>query len=172
MYFYVYDNEASSKVGIAPWDLDGTWGVRWDGGTSFTKNAAQDFDTFIWNKEHGQNTLFYSLKKFLHFSDSLAVRYAELRQGEFDPDRLAQRISTYASLFADSQADKREEGRWGSVNSRHTDIATAATYAEDWIKQRVAYLDEQYGYDPSQTCLLYTSPSPRDRQKSRMPSSA
>ena len=27
-------------------------------------------------------------------------------------------------------------------------------------------------YTPSTTCLLYTSPSPRDRQKSRMPSSA
>ena len=26
--------------------------------------------------------------------------------------------------------------------------------------------------EPSYTCLLYTSPSPRDRQKSRMPSSA
>ena len=26
--------------------------------------------------------------------------------------------------------------------------------------------------DHAQTCLLYTSPSPRDRQKSRMPSSA
>ena len=26
--------------------------------------------------------------------------------------------------------------------------------------------------DPAQACLLYTSPSPRDRQKSRMPSSA
>ena len=25
---------------------------------------------------------------------------------------------------------------------------------------------------PTKTCLLYTSPSPRDRQKSRMPSSA
>ena len=25
---------------------------------------------------------------------------------------------------------------------------------------------------PCKTCLLYTSPSPRDRQKSRMPSSA
>ena len=25
---------------------------------------------------------------------------------------------------------------------------------------------------PTRTCLLYTSPSPRDRQKSRMPSSA
>ena len=27
-------------------------------------------------------------------------------------------------------------------------------------------------YDHFHTCLLYTSPSPRDRQKSRMPSSA
>ena len=26
--------------------------------------------------------------------------------------------------------------------------------------------------DPTERCLLYTSPSPRDRQKSRMPSSA
>ena len=26
--------------------------------------------------------------------------------------------------------------------------------------------------DPHQTCLLYTSPSPRDRTRSRMPSSA
>ena len=27
-------------------------------------------------------------------------------------------------------------------------------------------------FDITKTCLLYTSPSPRDRQKSRMPSSA
>ena len=27
-------------------------------------------------------------------------------------------------------------------------------------------------YDKGKICLLYTSPSPRDRQKSRMPSSA
>ena len=43
---------------------------------------------------------------------------------------------------------------------------------------------ERYGFEPVETpaieytdalgkfCLLYTSPSPRDRQKSRMPSSA
>ena len=39
-----------------------------------------------------------------------------------------------------------------------------------------AFLQEESGYAGaftiSQTCLLYTSPSPRDRQKSRMPSSA
>ena len=31
---------------------------------------------------------------------------------------------------------------------------------------------ESYGQEGGTTCLLYTSPSPRDRQKSRMPSSA
>ena len=33
-------------------------------------------------------------------------------------------------------------------------------------------LKELYENIPSRICLLYTSPSPRDRQKSRMPSSA
>ena len=33
-----------------------------------------------------------------------------------------------------------------------------------------AFLLEEVGL--SESCLLYTSPSPRDRQKSRMPSSA
>ena len=37
--------------------------------------------------------------------------------------------------------------------------------AECWYKQ-ISFLKKDY------TCLLYTSPSPRDRQKSRMPSSA
>ena len=32
--------------------------------------------------------------------------------------------------------------------------------------------DDQKVDNTSQICLLYTSPSPRDRQKSRMPSSA
>ena len=36
------------------------------------------------------------------------------------------------------------------------------------------HLDElnEAGFEVTGTCLLYTSPSPRDRQKSRMPSSA
>ena len=49
---------------------------------------------------------------------------------------------------------------------------------------RVSYFPVQYEkgkwkitiniglYKKGETCLLYTSPSPRDRQKSRMPSSA
>ena len=36
----------------------------------------------------------------------------------------------------------------------------------DLVKPYIHYIDE------GKICLLYTSPSPRDRQKSRMPSSA
>ena len=36
---------------------------------------------------------------------------------------------------------------------------------------RVPEIDPTYKFDPD-TCLLYTSPSPRDRTGSRMPSSA
>ena len=38
----------------------------------------------------------------------------------------------------------------------------------DWVDEKVIPNIEQHYLD----CLLYTSPSPRDRQKSRMPSSA
>ena len=42
------------------------------------------------------------------------------------------------------------------------------TYKDD-----VSTLDPAIGYDwQNWSCLLYTSPSPRDRQRSRMPSSA
>ena len=35
-----------------------------------------------------------------------------------------------------------------------------------------SFIEKQYQYIQIIGCLLYTSPSPRDRQKSRMPSSA
>ena len=41
-------------------------------------------------------------------------------------------------------------------------------YINDFLKEHYAH-DLHGQYDD---CLLYTSPSPRDRQKSRMPSSA
>ena len=45
-----------------------------------------------------------------------------------------------------------------------------------WLNQGIGLLLEKLGLDVTSrwggSCLLYTSPSPRDRQKSRMPSSA
>ena len=47
-------------------------------------------------------------------------------------------------------------------------ILVTGVLTEASIAFHVARLAQQEGAD----CLLYTSPSPRDRQKSRMPSSA
>ena len=57
-----------------------------------------------------------------------------------------------------------------TVNSIH--LFDVNVVAEDFF---AALLNEIYGYslvNLNHTCLLYTSPSPRDRTRSRMPSSA
>ena len=55
---------------------------------------------------------------------------------------------------------------WEEACSRSMDITN--------IHLNISYVCERvYGVvEPIKICLLYTSPSPRDRQKSRMPSSA
>ena len=50
---------------------------------------------------------------------------------------------------------------WGTANDFHT---TTAGTSEGWLIQEIVLT--------AGTCLLYTSPSPRDQRGSRMPSSA
>ena len=56
------------------------------------------------------------------------------------------------------------------------DFAAAKTFLGDHKEELGDYFDKAKtmleGNDMVNDCLLYTSPSPRDRQKSRMPSSA
>ena len=59
------------------------------------------------------------------------------------------------------------------------DVRTAGEFAAGHIEgainidvEGMTFEGEIKALDNTKTCLLYTSPSPRDRQKSRMPSSA
>ena len=64
------------------------------------------------------------------------------------------------------------------LNSKlHIPISTNGAARDKQFWQRLAELDTKIyfcldGLEDTHSCLLYTSPSPRDRQKSRMPSSA
>lgn len=149
MFFFNYDQKAqkcAQMIGITPWDLDGTWGIRWDGSKSYTK-AAQNFTQFITQYEHGTHTLFYRLfhsSKWNWFND-LKARYAELRTKQFSEESLTNRFLDYGDLFRESGADVREQNRW---NGYHTDILGDVDYIKQWIADRLKFLDKQYNYSP------------------------
>ncbi len=171
MFFYNYDLEGSkyaTMIGIAPWDLDGTWGARWDGSETLTK-ADQDFDNFLWTNEHGQHTIYYRLQNstYWNWTNQLKTRYAELRTSYFDEESLIKRFTDYGDLFTDSGADSRESDKWGTTTTTvtdwrgqtttytttgaHTDIPKDVEYIKEWIHDRLAYLDTQYDFDLTAT---------------------
>ena len=75
------------------------------------------------------------------------------------------------TVEAEDRDDEREGG--GGSNSAADDVVTLQTQHTDKdLAHMIDYLQHGTLPDDNKTCLLYTSPSPRDRQKSRMPSSA
>lgn len=180
MFYYVYDRkgEYGDKLGLCPWDLDGTFGRNWAGSSSYTSDATQDFDDFLWENEHGQLTIYYKLNTStaIPWDDDLKARYAELRPTAFNPDNLVNRFESYAALFEESGADGREEVRWPTY---HSGIQNCVSYTTNWIRSRITALDEKYGFDPiassvnsavsdaylnvsgSQGAITFTAGSPR-----------
>ena len=73
----------------------------------------------------------------------------------------------YAPELRRRVIDLIEEGRSVREVAEMVDPTEATIYA--WWNQHLVDSGRKAG---TPTCLLYTSPSPRDRQKSRMPSSA
>ena len=79
---------------------------------------------------------------------------------------------------------KRKDGRWEGRYTVGHDPETGKAIIKNVLGKTQAEVKEKlkkaieenvgidYGRAKNYTCLLYTSPSPRDRQKSRMPSSA
>ena len=75
---------------------------------------------------------------------------------------------SWASESAQPDLPNSPRTTGGSVSSKNVTVET-------WVSENeysLASLADVPGMDGVITCLLYTSPSPRDRQKSRMPSSA
>lgn len=157
LFWYAYDTQGpeGDKLSLAPWDLDGTFGQDWDGVITNTKDVTLDFDTYIKNYEHGQFAIFDLIKSRSEWLQDLKDRYAELRiKGVISGDSIANRFANYTSLFEASLADQREQNMWSKAyHSRHKDIQGGATYAESWIRRRVNWLDQKYGFDAAVTAI-------------------
>ncbi len=147
-YSGIYDQSQNTMISVTPWDLDATWGLRWDGTKTITY-PQQNFDQFLIQND-GQMNLFLRLKS-LDFDDwsstKLKNRYLELRAGAFGKDSLINRFKTYASLFINSKADQREINKWGSYGLVQN-ISSEMDYVSEWISSRLQYLDIQYLGEP------------------------
>ena len=151
MNYNISDKDYGQLMTLAPWDLDGTWGRRWDGSNNTTA-ATSDFDGMVWQHEHGQLGLFHRLQQTAGtqkaWEESLAERNADLRPTAFNPDSLKLRFTSYYDLMYESGAVRRETRRWAE-SDKPADITTDVRYITRWIDTRIATLDKKYGYDPT-----------------------
>lgn len=141
LYTNIYDQTESAKLSVTPWDLDGTWGIRWDGSKTIT-GANQDFDAFVRSYEHGQFNLFLRMKSTDTDNWStyrLRERYRELRGRYFVHEQLVARFQRYADQFIRSGAGARESAKWGSK-----DYAGEVDFLRSWIETRLSYMDSKY----------------------------
>ncbi|MDL2223672.1 CotH kinase family protein, partial [Bacteroidales bacterium OttesenSCG-928-M11] len=145
-YYYMYNIAQEKKLSIAPWDMDGVFGIRWDGSTYIT-SPSQDYRTFTTQHEHGQNYFLYRMieKNVSGFKDLLKSRYDKLRLSYFSVESLTKRFTDYMELFDVSGAAEREIDRWDGANRIYLDFESEMAYAINWIEERVSYLDQQYG---------------------------
>ena len=88
--------------------------------------------------------------------------------------RLKEKPRQEIEILEDNQYTPRQDG----FESPHYEDIIGNDYSERSDNNDNSYvtvidnLDGKLDTDPYSTCLLYTSPSPRDRTRSRMPSSA
>ena len=78
-----------------------------------------------------------------------------------------ERLRARAPEVRDTDIDDALEEAWGAVGARQ-----GSKLSKVFIVHFDNRKSKECQYEWIYICLLYTSPSPRDRQKSRMPSSA
>ena len=88
-------------------------------------------------------------------------------------DAYTARTAEYLKIIAEDEVPvKNSEGKWVAKVQQIEN----ANKEEEAVKEAQTILEDKTvvvnTVDPSDTCLLYTSPSPRDAHESRMPSSA
>lgn len=149
IYWFIYDAAQSTRMSLAPWDFDGTWGRIWNGtvGNSDPSTTLRDYSGDLLSA----NKIYSQLMRWNvdGWNEDLAQRYCQLRYaGHFSPERLKQRFTDYFHLMAESGATQREVQRWDGIEGFHIDFDTELPYIHQWIDTHIAVLDAYYHYDP------------------------
>ena len=156
-------SEIIASVYIAPSD-ESTWGEDWLGGTAIKSGGSY----VVTGLENG----IYDAKATNADGDLIESIYSVDLEGEHNwtvygkidlPDNAVLR---FEEDFTDNRNNWGQSGESDDVNYMQP------ADGEYCILIKADNLTAWEWYEPFRTCLLYTSPSPRDRTRSRMPSSA
>lgn len=143
VYFYIYDINKDKKLGLTPWDLDGTWGRNWDRMKSSSRN---EYYNFMRNHYYGEHHIYRRLRETNaeNYNFLLKKRYNELKSNYFSKESLNKRLDDYLKLFTVSGVKKREEARWRGSDNVSLHLDNEIDYMKKWISERVDFLNSQY----------------------------
>ncbi len=98
----------------------------------------------------------YKLNTNPDYTESLKARWAQYRRSNLREDRLMATIDSLANVLTSHGAEQRNSQawpRWGEYVWPNyyvaSDFADEVDYLKQWLSERIAWMDEQYGYDPN-----------------------
>lgn len=137
MFVYKRDlNDPNEPFSVCPWDLDATWGRSFNQQELAPTSECQvvnavNIHLWLSARDQGQSSI---------------DRWAQLRKSDFSTDNIWPYFKRYFDLFRTSGAAARETERWNGINGVHLDFDAEEKYIQQWIPQRLAFLDNDENY--------------------------
>ena len=126
---YLCRYDADDPYFFAPWDLDGSWGLLWNGNNDTTTEGILSnnlYDRLISNDVDD-------------FRQKLADRWHEMRSTLISDDALEDKILTANQFLKDNDIYDKEGGAW---DYEYSD--SKLNYIFNWLEDRLEYLDEYF----------------------------
>lgn len=153
--YYIGKYNQKSPYFLVPWDLDGTFGLKYDG------TYASATDAIL------SNTLFDRLFKNMPtegIKQKVYAHYTELRLGVLSKENILKRLGENYNLLKNNKIYEREALVWANYPFDEE----AKKYTDDWTMKRLDFLDQYFagfnlGITTSETkqqgFMLYPNPA-------------
>lgn len=133
---YLPDNRCKNMT-LATWDglvwypifydLDTSWGLHWNGGSTYSATSEIDEGSALWDK----------LK--VNFAEEIRAKYIELRSSVFTKSNIINEFQAFANIIGEENY-ALDQGKWTGIPSKNYGIP----FMKNWIDERFAYLDQKY----------------------------
>ena len=140
IYYSCRDITVDRRLTVTPWDLDICLGENYAPAVEIPDMVKPERDLDWIN--HVPMVDMWNLEVF---RTPIIERYKELRKTWLDTDNLVNRYRTAIDELESCGAAGREEERWSGdtdIFKKTLDLSGEMDYVEDWIRRRMAYLDE------------------------------